>query len=292
MRISELLAPGRPLVSFEFFPPKTPAGDAALVRTIDALKPLSPSFVSVTRTGGKPREATIELVGKIRALGIEAAAHVTGIEASRDEIAAVLDLLAAQGIDNMVALRGDVPPDPAFRRPADGFRYAADLVRFIRERGHGLCLAGAGHPEGHPECRDLDLGVAHLKAKVDAGLDLVITQLFYDNADYFRFVERIRRAGMSVPVIAGIMPVTNVPQIERITALSGNQIPAPLRAALERVRDDEQAALEVGVEWTTRQCAELIRGGVPGIHFYTLNQSPATRAIFTRLRDLGLVGGA
>ena len=291
MRISELLAPGRPLVSFEFFPPKTPAGEAALVRTIDALKPLSPSFVSVTRTGGKPREATIELVGKIRALGIEAAAHVTGIEASRDEIAAVLDLLAAQGIDNMVALRGDVPPDPSFRRPADGFRYAADLVRFIRERGHGLCLAGAGHPEGHPECRDLDLGVEHLKAKVDAGLDLVITQLFYDNADYFRFVERIRRAGMSVPVIAGIMPVTNVPQIERITALSGNQIPAPLRAALERVRDDESAALEVGVEWTTRQCAELIRGGVPGIHFYTLNQSPATRAIFTRLRDQGLVGG-
>ena len=292
MRISELLAPGRPLVSFEFFPPKTPAGEAALVRTIDALKPLSPSFVSVTRTGGKPREATIELVGKIRALGIEAAAHVTGIEASRDEIAAVLDLLAAQGIDNVVALRGDVPPDPSFRRPADGFRYAADLVRFIRERGHGLCLAGAGHPEGHPECRDLDLGVEHLKAKVDAGLDLVITQLFYDNADYFRFVERIRRSGMSVPVIAGIMPVTNVPQIERITALSGNQIPSALRVALERVRDDEQAALEVGVEWTTRQCAELIRGGVPGIHFYTLNQSPATRAIFTRLRDQGLVGGA
>jgi methylenetetrahydrofolate reductase (NADPH) len=292
VKISDLLARGRPLISFEFFPPKTRAGETSLVNTIHALKALGPAFVSVTRTGGKPREATIELVGRIRALGIEAAAHVTGIEATRGDIAAVLDLMAAQGIDNMVALRGDVPADPSFRRPADGFRYAADLVRFVRERGHGLCLAGAGHPEGHPECRDLDLGVEHLKAKVDAGLDLVITQLFYDNADYFRFVERVRRAGMTVPIIAGIMPVTNVPQIERITALSGNQIPPALRAALERVRDDEQAALEVGVEWTTRQCAELIRGGVPGIHFYTLNQSPATRAIFTRLRDQGLVGGA
>ena len=289
MKIIDLVGRRGPLISFEFFPPKTPEGEAALMRTIEALRPLSPAFVSVTRTGGKPREATVDLVARIRALGIEAAAHITGVEATRDEIAAVVDLLDRQGIENMVALRGDVPQDPDFRRPADGFRYAADLVRFVRERGAGLCLVGAGHPEGHPECRDLDLGIAHLKAKVDAGLDLVITQLFYDNADYFAFVERARRAGIVVPIVAGIMPITNWPQIERITRLSGNQVPSPLRAALERTRDDEPAAMAVGIEWATRQCAELLRAGAPGIHFYTLNRSPATRAIFEHLRQGGLV---
>ena len=290
MKITELLARGRPLISFEFFPPKTAEGEAALMRTIAALGPLEPAFVSVTRTGGKPREATVELVARIRALGIEAAAHVTGIEARRDEIVAVLDLLARHGIENMVALRGDVPQDPDFRPPANGFRYAVDLISFVRERGAPLCLVGAGHPEGHPECRDLTRSIEHLRTKVDAGLDLVITQLFYDNRDYFAFVERARRAGIRVPLVPGIMPITNVPQIERITALSGNQIPPALRAALERVRDDEQAAAAVGVEYATRQCAELLRSGVPGIHFYTLNKSPATRAIFENLRAEGLVG--
>jgi len=290
VKITELLARGRPLISFEFFPPKTAEGEAALMRTIAALGPLEPAFVSVTRTGGKPREATVELVARIRALGIEAAAHVTGIEARRDEIVAVLDLLARHGIENMVALRGDVPQDPDFRPPANGFRYAVDLISFVRERGAPLCLVGAGHPEGHPECRDLTRSIEHLRTKVDAGLDLVITQLFYDNRDYFAFVERARRAGIRVPLVPGIMPITNVPQIERITALSGNQIPPALRAALERVRDDEQAAAAVGVEYATRQCAELLRSGVPGIHFYTLNKSPATRAIFENLRAEGLVG--
>src|SRR5262245_39110508 len=289
MKIRDLLGRGAPLISFEFFPPRTPEGEASLMRTIEALRPLRPSFVSVTRTGGKPREATIELVARIRALGIEGAAHVTAIEATRDEIAGVLDLLGQRGIENMVALRGDVPADPAFRRPANGFGYAVDMIRFVRERTRSLCLVGAGHPEGHPECRDLALSIEHLKMKVDAGLDLVITQLFYDNADYFAFVDRARRAGIRIPLIPGIMPVTNWPQIERITALSGNQVPPQLRAALERARDDEPAAMAVGIEWATRQCAELLRNGAPGIHFYTLNRSPATRAIFEHLRGEGLI---
>jgi methylenetetrahydrofolate reductase (NADPH) len=292
VKVRDLYARGGPVVSFEFFPPATPAGEEALMRTIDALRPLGPGFVSVTRTGGKPREAPVELVGRIRALGLEGAAHVTCIEASREEIAAHCDLMVRRGIENVVAIRGDVPKDPSFRPPADGFRYAADLVRFIRERGHDFCLVGGGHPEGHPECRDRELSVRHLQAKVDAGLDVVITQLFYDNADYFAFVERARRLGIRVPLVPGIMPITNWPQIERITALSGNQVPAALRTALERVRDDEQAAMAVGVEWATRQCAELLRAGAPGIHFYTLNRSPATRAIFESLRREGLVGGA
>ena len=289
MKIRDLYAGNGPVVSFEFFPPVTAEGEAALLRTIEALQPLGPGFVTVTRTGAKPREAPVELVTRIRALGIEGAAHVTCIEASREEIAAHCELMARRGIENVVAIRGDRPKDPSFRPPANGFRYAVDMIRFIREHGYDFCLVGGGHPEGHPECRDLELSVHHLKEKTEAGADVVITQLFYDNADYFAFVERARRVGIRIPLVPGIMPVTNWPQIERITTLSGNQVPQRLRAALERVRDDEQAAMAVGIEWATRQCVELLRGGAPGIHFYTLNKSPATRAIFENLRREGLV---
>lgn len=289
MQIKELFGRGRPLISFEFFPPRTSQGEAALLRTIDALRPLAPAFVSVTRTGGKPREAPVEIVDRIKRLGIEGAVHVTAIEASRAEIARHCDLVVSRGIENLVAIRGDRPQDPAFTPPADGFRYASDLVRFIRAQGHPLTLVGGGHPEGHPECRDLERSIEHLKAKVEAGLDVVITQLFYDNALYFRFVERARRAGIQVPLVAGIMPITNARQIQRITQLSGNAVPPALADALERAGEDPEAGLALGVEYGTRQCAELLRAGVPGIHFYTLNQSPATRAIFENLRREGLV---
>jgi len=290
VKISQLYADGRPVISFEFFPPATAEGEAALMRTIEALRPLGPGFITVTRTGTKPREAPVELVTRIRALGLEGAAHVTAIEASRAEISAHCRLMAERGIENVVAIRGDRPKDPGFRSPDGGFRYAVDMIQFMRERGHDFCLIGGGHPEGHPECRDREENVRHLKLKVDAGLDVVITQLFYDNADYFGFVERARGAGIRVPLVPGIMPITNWPQIERITALSGNQVPARLRAALERARDDEAAAVGVGVEWATRQCAELLRQGAPGVHFYTLNRSPATRAIFENLRREGVLG--
>jgi len=290
VKISQLYADGRPVISFEFFPPATTEGEVTLMRTIEALRPLGPGFITVTRTGTKPREAPVELVTRIRALGLEGAAHVTAIEASRAEISAHCRLMAERGIENVVAIRGDRPKDPGFRSPDGGFRYAVDMIRFMRERGHDFCLIGGGHPEGHPECRDREENVRHLKLKVDAGLDVVITQLFYDNADYFGFVERARGAGIRVPLVPGIMPITNWPQIERITALSGNQVPARLRAALERARDDEAAAVAVGVEWATRQCAELLRQGAPGVHFYTLNRSPATRAIFENLRREGVLG--
>ena len=289
MKITDLLRRGGPLISFEFFPPKTPEGDATLLRTIDALRPLRPSFVSVTRTGGKPREATIELVSRIGALGIPGAAHITGIEASRADIAAALELIVARDIRNMVVLRGDRPKDPDFRAPADGFTYAAELVRFVRDRAPNLCLAGAGHPEGHPETRDLPREVEHLRAKVDAGLDLVITNMFYVNAHYFAFVDRIRRAGLTVPVVPGLMPITNLRQIARMAELCGAEFPASLAARLETLRDDPAGSLAAAVEWTTGQCVELLRAGAPGIHFYTLNQSPATRAIFENLRGEGLI---
>jgi methylenetetrahydrofolate reductase (NADPH) len=289
VQIKDLFGRGRPLISFEFFPPRTPQGEAALLRTIDALRPLEPAFVSVTRTGGKPREAPVEIVERIKRLGLEGAVHVTAIEASREEIARHCELVVARGIENLVTIRGDRPQDPDFRSPADGFRYASDLVRYIREQGHSLTLIGGGHPEGHPECRDLTRSIEHLRAKVDAGLDVVITQLFYDNDLFFRFVERARGAGIGLPIVAGIMPITNARQIQRITQLSGNAVPPALAAELERAGDDPEAGLALGVEYGTRQCAELLRTGVAGIHFYTLNQSPATRAIFENLRREGLV---
>jgi len=286
MRIRELFGRAQPVFSFEFFPPKTEAGEQSLLRTIDKLRPLEPSFVSVTYgAGGTTREKTIEIVSRVkREQGLEAMAHLTCVGHSRDEIAAILDRLAAAGLENVLALRGDPPRgETAFTRPADGFGYASELAAFIVSRGHGFGLGGAGYPEGHPECTDRDLDVTHLRAKVDAGVEVIITQLFYDNRDYFAFVDRARRAGITVPILPGIMPITNVPQIERITALCGARIPADLSRRLHAA-DGEEAVLQVGVAHALAQCRDLLAGGAPGIHFYTLNQSPATAAILAELR--------
>jgi len=290
VHVSALYGRDRPVVSFEFFPPKTADGETALVRTIEALRALQPGFVTVTRTGARPREVSVELAARIKALGIESAAHVTCIEASREELRRHFDLMTARGIDNVVAIRGDAAHLHGRSAPVDGFRWAVDMIRFIREGGWPLCIAGAGHPEGHPECRDLDRGMAYLREKVEAGLEVVITQLFFDNATYFAFVERAQRYGIHVPIVAGIMPITNVAQIRRMVELSGNAIPKLLEAQLVASQDDPARTLAVGVEWATQQCIELLERGAPGLHFYTLNQSPATRAIFENLRARGLVG--
>lgn len=275
------------LFSFEFFPPKTGAGERSLLQTIERLRALDPAFVSVTYgAGGSTREKTIELVTRIkRNYGIEAMAHLTCVGHSRDEVARILDRLRDGGIDNVLPLRGDPPRgESRFVPPADGFAYACELVRFIRERGYPFCLATAGYPEGHPECPDRDLDLEHLKQKVDAGADFIITQLFFDNADYFRFVDRARAIGIRVPIVPGIMPVTNVAQIERITALCGARIPAALRTRLRAAEGNEQAVHEVGVDYATEQCRELLARGAPGVHFYTLNSSPATTTILGRIR--------
>jgi methylenetetrahydrofolate reductase (NADPH) len=288
MRISDLLGRDGPLFSFEFFPPKTEAGERTLLQTIERLRVLRPAFVSVTYgAGGSTRERTIELVTHLkRTHGIEAMAHLTCVGHSRDEIAAILDRLAAGGIENIMALRGDPPRgEAAFVRPAHGFGHASELVAFVRARGVPFCLGGAGYPEGHPECPDRELDLAHLREKVAAGLDFVTTQLFFDNTDYFRFVARARAVGIRVPIVPGIMPITNVAQIERMTKMCGARIPDPLRARLAAVQDDDERVRAVGVEHSLRQCRELLARGAPGIHFYTLNQSPATATILAALRD-------
>jgi methylenetetrahydrofolate reductase (NADPH) len=241
--------------------------------------------------GGSTRAKTLELVQWIdREARLCAMAHLTCVGATESEIAAVLDTLVEAGIENVMALRGDPPAgQEKFERTAGGFGFAADLVAFIRKRyGRKLCLGGAGNPEGHLECRDIDQDIRHLKAKVDAGLDFVVTQLFFDNRFYFDFVARARAAGINVPIIPGLMPIRTLAGIERMTKLSGASIPAALQAELERCRDDEAATLSLGIAQTTAQSVELLHGGAPGIHFYTLNQSPATRVILTALKTARL----
>jgi len=286
MRIPDLIGRDGPLFSFEFFPPKTAQGEANLYRVIDSLRELHPSFVSVTYgAGGSTRDKTIELVCRIKHdLGIEAMAHLTCVGSDQTELDVVLHRLATAGIENVLALRGDPPRDQAtFVRPANGFGFASELVAFIRRHGFPFALGGAGYPEGHVECRDLEHDMQHLKVKVDAGLDFVITQLFFDNADYFAFVARARAHGITVPLLPGIMPITNFGQIDRFTAMCGARIPDALRAQLTAVADDEDAVRRIGIDHATAQCRDLLARGAPGIHFYTLNQSPATRAIFARL---------
>jgi methylenetetrahydrofolate reductase (NADPH) len=280
---------GEPVFSFEFFPPKTADGERTLFETVEALRPLGPAYVSVTYgAGGSTRQKTIELVKRLkRESEVEAMAHVTCVGASREEIAAVLDEVAGAGVQNVLALRGDPPRgETSFTPHPEGFRYASELVAFIRAQPARwkFCVGAAAYPEGHVETRDLALDLAHLTLKVNAGADFLVTQLFFDNARYFGFVDRARAAGIAAPIIPGIMPFTNVEQVERFTALCGASIPPPLRAAMEVRREDPDGARELGVAYATLQCADLLRRGAPGIHFYTLNRSPSTRAIVAALR--------
>jgi methylenetetrahydrofolate reductase (NADPH) len=287
MRIPDLFNTGKPLFSFEFFPPRTEKGARSLLDTIERLRALEPSFVSVTYgAGGSTRDSSVDLVTRIKhEHGIEAMAHLTCVGHDRNAIAALLGRLEASGVENIMALRGDPPQgEGPFVLHPNGFAHATELVRFIRERGYGFALGGAGYPEGHVECRDLDLDLEHLRQKVVAGLDFVVTQLFFDNVYYSRFVEQARRAGITVPIVPGIMPITDIGQIERFTRMCGATIPAALRDRLHAVEHDPQAVRSLGVEYATAQCHELIEHGAPGIHFFTLNQSAATATILARVR--------
>jgi methylenetetrahydrofolate reductase (NADPH) len=285
MRIIERFGSGRPVCSFEFFPPKTPAGFDALFLTIAELKRLSPDFVSVTwGAGGSTRRKTVELVVQIQSeIGITSMAHLSCVGSSRAELAQALDQLAAGGVCNVLALGGDRPA--GYQPPPDSFEHADELVGFIRGRagGQALCLAGACYPETHPAAPSPEADLRMLVQKVRAGVDFLITQLFFDSQDYFGFVARARAAGIEVPIVPGVMPVISSRNVRRMAALSGARIPAELSDRLDAAGDDEQRTLATGVEWATAQCRALLAGGAPGIHFYTLNRSPATRRIFEAL---------
>ncbi len=286
MRISDKLGRG-PSFSFEFFPPKDADGMQQLFETVAHLAPYQPSYVSVTYgAGGSTRKLTVELVARIQAeTGIEAMAHLNAVGSTRETIAEVLDQLAASGIDNVLPLRGDPPRGEAHFVPTPGgFAYASELVEFIRAGRWTFCLAAACYPETHPEAGSADSDLEHLATKVRAGVDFLITQLFFDNRDYFAFVERLRARGIDLPVIPGIMPVTNLAQIKRFTAIIGARIPAALLARLEATGGDAEKVREIGVDHAVTQCRELLARGAPGIHFYTLNRSRATVRILEALR--------
>ena len=287
LRIDELAKINLPLVSFEFFPPKSQEGSDQLYRTIDRLRPLQPSYVSVTYgAGGSERNITVDLAGRIQnEIGIRTVAHLTCAGHTRDEIGEILDQLWDAGIRNILALRGDPQGGGAFKPTEGGFGYASDLVTYVRAR-HDFCVAVAGYPEGHPQCLNRIRDLEHLKSKVDNGGSVIVTQLFFDNEEFYRWRDQARAMGITVPIIAGIMPIGNVAQIKRFVTMCGAKIPQPLLLKLEAVEDDADAVYRTGVEYATQQCRDLIeRGEVEGIHFYTLNRSRATADICKALRD-------
>lgn len=287
MKIRDRFAREPRTFSFEFFPPRTPEALERLLRTAERLRDLDPSFVSVTYgAGGSTRRSTIDLTARLQEeLGLTAMAHLTCVGHGREELTAILTELDLRGIENLMLLRGDPPQGQAeFIAAEDGFSHAEELVHLARSLGEAS-IGVAGYPEGHPECADRDTDLAHLRRKVDAGADFVVTQLFFDNRDYFAFVARARAAGIDVRIVPGIMPALSAAQIQRMATRCGASIPGILLEALQHAGDDAEAAARIGTEWAMRQCEDLLKAGAPGIHFYTLNQSTATERIFAHLRE-------
>lgn len=287
MKIIESLQKDSPSFSFEFFPPRADVGFWDLYKTILDLKPLDPTYVSVTYgAGGSTRQKTVDLVRRIKKdAGIEPVAHLTCVGATKTEIAGVVDELIAGNVRNILALRGDPPVgEDAFVQPEGGFAHASDLIEFLQDR-YDVCIGAACHPEAHPEAKSLDADLTHLRHKVDMGCDYLVTQLFFDNADFYRFRDAARDKGIDVPIIVGVMPILSVNQVKRFTQMCGAKIPKTLLSQIEAVEDDNEAVRQVGCIHALRQCEDLIANGVSGLHFYTLNRSTATRAIYQHLQD-------
>jgi methylenetetrahydrofolate reductase (NADPH) len=286
---ADKLAAKKPVISFEFFPPKTDEGERTLLeKQIPALLAARPDFCSVTYgAGGSTREKTLQIVDQVqRRHGLPALAHLTCVNHTRAEVGDLLARIRALGCRNILALRGDPPGGGEFQPAPGGFEFSFELVRFIREHGD-FSIGVAGFPEGHVACRGgKHADWRHLQEKVAAGADFVVTQLFFDNADYFEFRDHLAgKLGVNVPLVPGIISILNAAQITKFTQLCGAKIPAALRAKLDALGADDEAAMQFGIEYATRQCAELLRAGVPGLHFYTLNKAPATVQV---LKNLGL----
>jgi methylenetetrahydrofolate reductase (NADPH) len=286
MRIDELLGGDQPTFSFEFFPPKTPEGEENLYRALRELRPLDPAYVSVTYgAGGSTRTKTLEIVKRIKAeFGLEAMAHFTCVGATTDELRTTLDEMDAAGLDNVLALRGDPPQgQEEWVKTEGGLEFSHQLVAMLRS-DYRFAVGAACFPEGHIHATSPEDDLRYLKEKVDAGVDFLITQLFFDNELYYEFVARARAIGVTAPIIPGIWPITSYAQIARVTAMCGATMPEHVLAELQARKDDAEAVAEFGVSYATMQCADLLAHGAPGLHFYTLNRSPATRAILSALK--------
>jgi methylenetetrahydrofolate reductase (NADPH) len=287
MALLQKIHAGVPTLSYELFPPKNPAGWGTLYGTLGELSKLAPDYISVTYgAGGSTRSKTVDLVGRIQnELGIESVAHLTCVGHSRDELAGILGTLEAAGIRNVLALRGDPPKgDASFKPHPDGFAHASDLIRFIKDR-FTLSIACAYYPEKHVEADTLESDIAYLKLKQDNGAQFTISQLFFDNGNFYRFRDKCVAAGITMPFVAGIMPVLNLGQITRFKELSGCVIPDSL---VSHLGSGDAAAIQArGVEFATRQCDDLLKNGIAGIHLYSLNQSHSSARITENLRGLG-----
>lgn len=281
------LAEKKPVISFEFFPPKTEEGDRALLeKTIPALMALKPDYCSVTYgAGGSTREKTLGIVDRIqREHGLTGMMHLTCVNSTKEQLREVIGQAKAAGIKNILALRGDPPPGTEWKLVPGGFEYSHQLVSFLKELG-GFSIGTAGFPEGHIACRDgKQVDWQRLKAKIDCGADFVITQLFFDNRDFFEFRDYLWKAGVTVPICPGVLPILSTAQLQRFTTMCGARIPDALRSDLEKIGDDDAAATEFGIEFASRQCSELLRAGAPGIHFYTLNKAHSTTRVLKNLR--------
>lgn len=279
----------QPVVSFEFFPPKTEEGDRNLLeKTIPALLELKPDYCSVTYgAGGSTRDKTLMIVDQIqRRHGLTAMAHLTCVNSTVDQLRDVLSEAKRLGIKNILALRGDPEggANGVFRKIEGGFEFSYELVRFIKELG-GFSIGTAGFPEGHITCKEgREVDWDHLKNKIDCGADFVLTQLFFNNEDFFRFRDFLTKKGVKVPICPGIIPILSAGQIKRFTKLCGADLPAGLVTELDKYSDNDEACTEFGVEYATRQCAELLRCGVPGLHFYTLNKAYSTTRVLKNLK--------
>jgi methylenetetrahydrofolate reductase (NADPH) len=286
VRIDQILSTRSPVFSVEFFPPKTAEAREQLYATASELSELGLDFVSVTYgAGGSTRDGTVEITTALRdELGLETMAHLSCVGETTEGLAATLDRIAAAGIENVFALRGDPPRGQEdFVQPEGGLGSAAELAAYIGERWD-FAVGGACFPEVHPEAPDLETDLDYLKTKVESGASFLITQLFFDNQVYFDFVKSAREKGIEVPILAGVIPVASFAQTKRICDLCDASIPAPLEAAFRAAEGDERAEFELGVAYAAQQCSELLIAGAPGIHFYALNRAPATRAVLGALR--------
>lgn len=284
-RFSDFYATHKPVFSLEVFPPKTEKGVSSLLAELELLKQIHPAFVSVTYGAmGSTRDLTKDLALRIKnETHLTPAIHFTCVGSSRDEVKKYVTMLADQGVNLVVALRGDKPVDAQnFTPPTNGFRYASELVAYLKTL-YPFSMAVAGYPEKHVEALSFESDLENLKRKVNAGADVVITQLFFDNADYKNYVERVRAMGVSAPIIPGILPVQSLKQVERIVSLIGAKLPPALHQKLLACGDDETAMREVGITHATEQCRDLLRFGVPGIHFYALNKAHSVLKIVAAL---------
>ena len=286
MKIKDLFTGGEKSFSFEFFPPKNYTSILELGINVGQLMKLSPSFISVTYgAGGSTQDASFNLIDYINnKIGLVTMAHYTCVNATKEKVARDLDFFQEKNIENLILLRGDPPKgETKFNNEGGDFHFASDLIEFVAEQDR-FCIAAAGYPESHPESVSIEKDIENLKYKVDKGADFVVTQLFFDNNSYFDFVERARNAGITIPIVPGIMPITNFKQIKKFTQMCGAKIPELLVEKLEPHQNDFTKTYDIGVEFAINQCRELLDKGAPGLHFYTLNKSRATVDIFSSIK--------